>query len=401
MRDEAKEGQDFLPLMVDFRENTYSAGKIPGGFFKREGKPSEKEVLLSRLIDRPIRPLFAENYHNDTQVIAMLLSADFSVDYDSMGIIGASAALVSSTIPFSTPLGAVKIGWKKTGEYFVNPGLDVLKELDMVLLVAGTENEVVMLEAGGNEFCDQVFLEGLRRAKEVIARICQAQKELINPDKMVPAAKPETTALAADIRDKFSAQIRDAIFTQDRVLRHLKIKAIMEEIQQGKEDGEEIARIKGAFEKVEAQIFREHAAEGKTAHRQPRLHRDPSHLHRAGSPAPRPRLRRLYPRRNPVAVDRHPGLRGRRPEAGHTERRRVQEKIHAALQFPAVLGGRGQLPPRSRPPRDRPRQPGRKGPEQDHPGQRHASPIPSASFPTSWNRTVPPRWPPSAAARWP
>ena len=118
MRDEAKAGQDFLPLMVDFRENTYSAGKIPGGFFKREGKPSEKEVLLSRLIDRPIRPLFAENYHHDTQVIAMLLSADFSVDYDAMGIIGASAALLSSTIPFSTPLGAVKIGWKKTGEYF-------------------------------------------------------------------------------------------------------------------------------------------------------------------------------------------------------------------------------------------------------------------------------------------
>ncbi len=256
MRDEAKEGQDFLPLMVDFRENTYSAGKIPGGFFKREGKPSEREVLLSRLIDRPIRPLFAENYHNDTQVIAMLLSADFSVDYDSMGIIGASAALVSSTIPFSTPLGAVKIGWK-AGEYFINPGQDVLKELDMVLLVAGTENEVVMLEAGGNEFSDQVFLEGLRRAKEVISGICQAQKELINPDKMVPAAKPETAALAAEIRDKFSAQIRDAIFTQDRVLRRLKIKAIMEEIQQGKEDGAEIARIKGAFEKVEAQVFRE------------------------------------------------------------------------------------------------------------------------------------------------
>ena len=256
MRDEAKEGQDFLPLMVDFRENTYSAGKIPGGFFKREGKPSEKEVLLSRLIDRPIRPLFAENYHNDTQVIAMLLSADFSVDYDSMGIIGASAALVSSTIPFSTPLGAVKIGWK-AGEYSINPGQDVLKELDMVLLVAGTENEVVMLEAGGNEFSDQVFLEGLRRAKEVISRICQAQKALINPDKMIPAAKPETTALAADIRAKFSAQIRDAIFTQDRVLRRLKIKAIMEEIQQGKEDGEETARIKGAFEKVEAQVFRE------------------------------------------------------------------------------------------------------------------------------------------------
>ena len=256
MRDEEKAGQDFLPLMVDFRENTYSAGKIPGGFFKREGKPSEKEVLLSRLIDRPIRPLFPENYHHDTQVIAMLLSADFSIDYDAMGIIGASAALLSSTIPFNIPLAAVKIGWK-SGQYIVNPGLDIRKELDMILLVAGTETEVVMLEAGGSEFSDQVFLEGLRRAKEVIARICQAQKELINPDKMVPAAKPETDALAGEIRAKFSAQIRDAIFTQDRVLRRLKIKAIMEEIQQGKEEAEEIARIKGAFEKVESLVFRE------------------------------------------------------------------------------------------------------------------------------------------------
>jgi len=256
MREEEKAAQDFLPLMVDFRENTYSAGKIPGGFFKREGKPSEKEVLLSRLIDRPIRPLFAENYHHDTQVIAMLLSADFSIDYDAMGIIGASAALISSTIPFTTPLGAVKIGWKNN-EYLINPGQDMLKELDMVLLVAGTEQEVVMLEAGGNEFSDEVFMEGLRRAKEVIAKICQAQKELLHPDKMVVAAKPEAAACVDDIRGKFSAQIRDAIFTQDRVLRRLKIKAIHEEILQGKEDETEIARIKSAFEKVEAQIFRE------------------------------------------------------------------------------------------------------------------------------------------------
>jgi polyribonucleotide nucleotidyltransferase len=256
MREEEKAAQDFLPLMVDFRENTYSAGKIPGGFFKREGKPSEKEVLLSRLIDRPIRPLFAENYHHDTQVIAMLLSADFSIDYDAMGIIGASAALVSSTIPFSTPLGAVKIGWKND-EYFINPGQDILKGLDMVLLVAGTEQEVVMLEASGNEFSDEVFMEGLRRAKEVIAKICQAQNELLNPEKMVVSSKPEVAALVEDLRAKFAVQIRDAIFTQDRVLRRLKIKAIQEEILQGKEDEGEIHRIKSAFEKVEAQIFRQ------------------------------------------------------------------------------------------------------------------------------------------------
>lgn len=112
MKDEAREGQDFFPLMVDFRINNYSAGKIPGGFFKREGRLSEREILLSRLIDRPIRPLFPDSFLNETQVVAMLLSADMSIDFDAMGIIGASAALLSSTIPFTTPVGAVKIGWR-------------------------------------------------------------------------------------------------------------------------------------------------------------------------------------------------------------------------------------------------------------------------------------------------
>jgi polyribonucleotide nucleotidyltransferase len=148
MKDDLKEGQDFLPLMVDFRENNYAAGKIPGGFFKREGKPSEREVLLSRLIDRPIRPLFPEGYYNETQVISMLLSADFSHDYDSMGIIGASAALLSSTIPFTTPVAAVKVG-RQDGEFIVNPGLDRLGDMDMVVQVAGTERDIVMLEAVG------------------------------------------------------------------------------------------------------------------------------------------------------------------------------------------------------------------------------------------------------------
>ena len=183
MKDEPKEDQDFFPLIVDFRLNTYAAGKIPGGFFKREGKPSEREVLLSRLIDRPIRPLFPENFFNDTQVIGLLLSADFSVDYDSMGIIGASAALLSSTIPFDTPLGAVKIG-RKDGNFKINPGQSEMKDLDMIIQAAGTERDIVMLEAGGREFSEEEFLEGLNLAKEIIAQICQAQKTFINPDKI-------------------------------------------------------------------------------------------------------------------------------------------------------------------------------------------------------------------------
>ena len=255
MRDEAKENQDFLPLMVDFRENTYSAGKIPGGFFKREGKPSEKEVLLSRLIDRPIRPLFDKNYYHETQVIAMLLSADFSIDYDAMGIIGASAALLASTIPFSTPIGAVKIGWKN-GEYFVNPGQDRLKEMDMVLLAVGTEGEIVMLESGGRQFSEEVFLEGLRRAKEIITRICSVLKELINPEKLRTVENEALIQSVAELKSKYFDRIREAVFSVDRLERNRKLKEIEDEILSGKEDEEEITRLKNAFHMVEEEAFR-------------------------------------------------------------------------------------------------------------------------------------------------
>ena len=255
MKEEVKESQDFLPLMVDFRENTYSAGKIPGGFFKREGKPSEKEVLLSRLIDRPIRPLFAENHFNETQVIATLLSADFSIDYDALGIIGASAALISSTIPFSTPVGAVKIGWKND-EFLINPGQNITRDLDMVLLAVGTEKDIVMMEAGGNEFSEELAVEGIRRAKEIIILICQAQKELINPDKVKTPENPEIKRVAGEIKDRFADRIRDAIFAQDRVERDKKLKAVTEEMTRGKDDEKELALYKNAFHHVEADIFR-------------------------------------------------------------------------------------------------------------------------------------------------
>ena len=202
MKEEAKEDQDFFPLMVDFRENNYAAGKIPGGFFKREGKPSEREVLLSRLIDRPIRPLFPEGFFYDTQVIAMLLSADFSADYDSMGIIGASAALLSSNIPFNTPVGAVKIG-RVNGQFVVNPGEESKKKQELIIQVAGTENDIVMLEAGGDEFSEDLFKEALILAMEIVSKICAAQKELINPDKMEVSEDAEKINIYNQLKEKY------------------------------------------------------------------------------------------------------------------------------------------------------------------------------------------------------
>jgi polyribonucleotide nucleotidyltransferase len=257
MKEEEKEGQDFFPLMVDFRENNYAAGKIPGGFFKREGKPSEREVLLSRLIDRPIRPLFPEGFIRETQVIAMLLSADFSADYDSMGIIGASAALLSSTIPFTTPVGAVKIG-RINGEFVINPGEDTKKDQEMIIQVAGTEHDIVMLEAGGAEFSEEIFKEALVLAMETISKICELQKELINPDKLEVPEDTELTEIFNNLKDKYSESLKDAIFTVGKLERKDKVKAISDEILEPLDEDDEslVAKYKTAFHKLEYEIFR-------------------------------------------------------------------------------------------------------------------------------------------------
>jgi polyribonucleotide nucleotidyltransferase len=258
MREEAKEGADFLPLMVDFRENNYAAGKIPGGFFKREGKPSEREVLLSRLIDRPIRPLFPEDFYYDTQVIALLLSADFSVDYDSMGIIGASAALLSSTIPFTTPVGAVKIG-RVNGQFVVNPGQEDKKEQELIIQVAGTEDDIVMMEAVGTEFSEELFKEALIVAKETIVDICKAQKELINPDKMELEKDPEMAEIFNQLQKKYGERLKTAIFTEGKLERREQTKAISDEILtpiEEEDDEEKLWKYKNVFHKLEYEVFR-------------------------------------------------------------------------------------------------------------------------------------------------
>lgn len=265
MKPTETEGQDFFPLMVDFRENNYAAGKIPGGFFKREGKPSEREVLLSRLIDRPIRPLFPDGFFRETQVIAMLMSADFSIDYDSMGIIGASAALMSSTIPFNTPVGAVKIG-RKNGEFIINPGEDILKELDMVIQVAGTEQDIVMLESGGLEFSEEDFKKGLKLAKEIVSKICAAQRELINPEKIPVVKDEELDIIAAQMKEKYGERLKDAIYTVMKQERAAKIEAIMTEILEALPEEERAAKekkYKSIFHRVESEVFRTYLLQDK------------------------------------------------------------------------------------------------------------------------------------------
>ncbi|MCU0841659.1 MAG: polyribonucleotide nucleotidyltransferase, partial [Thiobacillaceae bacterium] len=154
---EVKPGQDFFPLTVDYQEKTYAAGRIPGGFFKREGKPSEKETLTCRLIDRPIRPLFPDGFFNEVQVIATVMSSNPEIDSDIPAMLGASAALALSGVPFSGPIGAARVGYID-GQYVLNPTLSELKTSRLDLVVAGTEGAVLMVESEADELPEDVML---------------------------------------------------------------------------------------------------------------------------------------------------------------------------------------------------------------------------------------------------
>src|SRR5687767_7915602 len=174
---EARPGQEFLPLTVDYAEKTYAAGKIPGGFFKREGRPSEKETLTSRLIDRPIRPLFPDSFYNEVQVVAQVLSLNPEVDSDIPAMIAVSAALTISGIPFNGPIGACRVGYVG-GEYVLNPTMSQLKESQLNLVVAGTEQGVMMVESEAVELPDDVMLGAVTFGHEQMQAAIQAIHEL-------------------------------------------------------------------------------------------------------------------------------------------------------------------------------------------------------------------------------
>lgn len=175
----AKEGLDFFPLTVEYRENSFSAGRIPGNYFRREGRPNEKEVLTCRLIDRPVRPLFADGYRFETQIVASVISADTDNDPDVIAITGASCALYLSDIPFNTPIGGVRIGLVD-GKYLINPTYDERRESQLNLVVAGTEEAIVMVECEAEEVAENVMVEALMLAHREIKRLCQWQKCLIS-----------------------------------------------------------------------------------------------------------------------------------------------------------------------------------------------------------------------------
>ncbi|CUI04435.1 polyribonucleotide nucleotidyltransferase [Massilia sp. P8910] len=231
-RKDAKPGQDFFPLTVDYVEKTYAAGKIPGGFFKREGRPSEKETLTSRLIDRPIRPLFPEGYLNEVQIIIHVLSVNPEIDPDIAAMIGASAALCVSGIPFSGPIGAARVGYAN-GQFILNPTTTQLKTSEMDLVVAGTETAVLMVESEAKQLSEEIMLGAVVYGHDQMKVVIDAIHELVRDGgkpEVEWTAPAKNEALIARVKELAETNINETYQIKDKVARTAKLKASFQEV---------------------------------------------------------------------------------------------------------------------------------------------------------------------------
>ncbi|MGE0887737.1 MAG: polyribonucleotide nucleotidyltransferase [Blastocatellales bacterium] len=258
-----REGADFFPLTVDYREYGYAAGRIPGGYFKREGRPTEKEILTSRLTDRPIRPLFPEGYQHETQVISMVISADDQNEPDVLSITGASAALYLSDIPFHNPIAGVRVGLVE-GKYVVNPTYDEQRNSELNLIVAGSEDAIVMVEAGAKEVSEEVMLEALLFAHGEIKKLCQLQRsmfEALGIQKRAYEPKPVNETLLREIAEKYTGEMREALNVQNKskIESYTAIDELKKKVVEGyPEDQPEIRTEAGVlFDHLKEAIFRD------------------------------------------------------------------------------------------------------------------------------------------------
>jgi polyribonucleotide nucleotidyltransferase len=255
-----KEGLDFFPLTVDYKEKAYSAGKIPGGFFKREGRPSEKEVLTSRLIDRPLRPLFPKGFTYETQCIVNVLSYGDENIADTLGIISISAALTISDIPFKTPVAAVRIG-RAAGSFVINPDQREIEECDLNLIVAGTEEAVVMVEGEALEVPEKDLLEALDIAHKEIRTICALQREfqaLAGKDKREVVIPEKDEELKKAVVDFSLERIKEAINIPDKLMRQKALDEILKDavLQLNSEDKDLTPDIAAIFNETEKELVR-------------------------------------------------------------------------------------------------------------------------------------------------
>src|SRR5271166_4993004 len=261
---EPREGVDFLPLTVDYQEKFYAAGRIPGGYFKREGRPTEKETLVSRLIDRPVRPLFAEGWRCETQVIVTTLSHDLENDPDILAMIAASAALTLSGAPFMGPLGAARVGFINN-EYVLNPQLDEMTESQLDLVVAGTQDAVLMVESEAKELTEELMLGavmfGHRHFQPVIDAIIKlAEKAAKEPREVASADNSELerelhSVVETDLRAAFSIAGKSDRYAAIEAAK-AKVKAHFFPAESTEAPRYAALRVSGAFKDLEAKIVR-------------------------------------------------------------------------------------------------------------------------------------------------
>lgn len=257
-----REGIDFLPLTVDYQEKAYAVGRIPGSFFRREGRPTERETLTSRLIDRPLRPLFPKGYYNDTQIISYVLSADFGYSTDLLGITASSAAIYISEIPFNDPVGAVRVGYIN-GEFIINPGFCELDNSDLNLVVAGTRDAVMMVEGGAKMVPEGTILKGIELAHSEIQKLIDAQIELrrlAGREKIQVAVSSIDEGIVTDIERLALDKILDALVIPNKTQRQATLDAILDDVlRQLNPEGEEGDRsrdIRTVFHKIEKREMR-------------------------------------------------------------------------------------------------------------------------------------------------
>jgi polyribonucleotide nucleotidyltransferase len=258
----AREGLDFFPLTVEYRESSYAAGRIPGNYFRREGRPNEKEVLTCRLIDRPVRPLFPDGYRFETQIVGSVLSADDENDPDVIALTGASCALYLSDIPFDNPIAGVRIGLID-GKYLINPTYDERRESALNLVVAGTEEAIVMVEAEANEVAENIMVEALMLAHKEIKRLCLWQRELfkaldIQKREFVSSTLDET--LIGEIETVYTDRLREALDTRgkNKLTSYAAVDALKKEVVEAYAAEPEKAAVAGkVYSHLKEKIFRE------------------------------------------------------------------------------------------------------------------------------------------------
>jgi polyribonucleotide nucleotidyltransferase len=259
---EADPERDFLPLTVDYQERTYAAGKIPGGFFKREGRPTEKEILTSRLIDRPLRPLFPKGFRNEVQIIATVMSLDPAVDPDIPAMIGASAAVALAGVPFNGPIGAARVGYKD-GAYVLNPSFGDLETSSLDLVVAGTRSSVLMVESEAEQLPEGVMLGAVMFGHEQLQAVIDNIEELAKAAGVKPwdwRASSQDAALAAEVEKRCGDLVREAYSIQDKLARREQLDEIREEavaaIAEAHPDRWTESAIGAAIEALEGRVVR-------------------------------------------------------------------------------------------------------------------------------------------------